>query len=40
MPGVVWFGLIAGAVVTVGLIFALQIRRTLRELILAGCSPP
>jgi hypothetical protein len=36
MPGVVWFGLIAGAVVTVGLIFALQIRRTLREVILAG----
>ncbi|MCX4903335.1 DUF4239 domain-containing protein [Streptomyces sp. NBC_00878] len=36
MPGVVWFGLISGAVVTVGLIFALQIRRTLREVILAG----
>ncbi|MFF5002431.1 hypothetical protein ACFY3G_06350 [Streptomyces phaeochromogenes] len=36
MPGVVWFGLITGAVVTVGLIFALQIRRTLREVILAG----
>ncbi|TPQ18095.1 DUF4239 domain-containing protein [Streptomyces sporangiiformans] len=36
MPGVVWFGLITGAVVTVGMVFALQIRRTLRELILAG----
>jgi hypothetical protein len=36
MPGVVWFGLIAGAVVTVGMVFALQIRRTTRELILAG----
>jgi hypothetical protein len=36
MPGVVWFGLIAGAVVTVGMVFALQIRRTARELILAG----
>ncbi|MGZ3102811.1 bestrophin-like domain [Streptomyces sp. H72] len=36
MPGVVWFGLITGGVVTVGMIFALQIRRTPRELILAG----
>ncbi|MDQ1034563.1 hypothetical protein QFZ75_000979 [Streptomyces sp. V3I8] len=36
MPGVVWFGLIIGAVVTVGMIFALQIRRTLREVVLAG----
>lgn len=36
MPGVVWFGLIAGAVVTIGMVFALQIRRTKRELILAG----
>ena len=36
MPGVVWFGLIAGAVVTVGMVFVLQIRRTARELILAG----
>ncbi len=36
MPGVVWFGLIAGALVTVGLIFALQIRRSARELLLAG----
>ncbi|MER6693522.1 hypothetical protein [Streptomyces minutiscleroticus] len=36
MPGVVWFGLIAGAVVTVGMIFTLQIRRTGRELLLAG----
>ncbi|MGW7074948.1 bestrophin-like domain [Streptomyces sp. NPDC054871] len=36
MPGVVWFGLITGGLVTVGMIFALQIRRTPRELILAG----
>lgn len=37
MPGVVWFGLIGGAVVTVGMLFALQIRRTRRELTLALC---
>ncbi|MER6126637.1 DUF4239 domain-containing protein [Streptomyces sp. NPDC001795] len=36
MPPVVWFGLIGGAVVTIGMVFALQIRRTARELILAG----
>jgi hypothetical protein len=36
MPGVVWFGLITGALVTVGMIFMLQIRRTFRELLLAG----
>ncbi len=36
MPGLVWFGLIIGALVTVGLIFTLQIRRTFRELLLAG----
>ncbi|MFI7382444.1 hypothetical protein [Streptomyces sp. NPDC049813] len=36
MPGVVWFGLVVGALVTIGMIFALQIRRTRRELILAG----
>lgn len=36
MPAVVWFGLIAGAVVTIGMVFALQIRRTTRELVLAG----
>jgi protein-S-isoprenylcysteine O-methyltransferase Ste14 len=36
MPGVVWFGLIVGAVVTLGMMFALQIRRTARELVLAG----
>ncbi|MEU7282177.1 DUF4239 domain-containing protein [Streptomyces sp. NPDC045431] len=36
MPGVVWFGLIIGALVTVGMIFMLQIRRTFRELLLAG----
>ncbi|MFH8384548.1 hypothetical protein ACH4E7_27000 [Kitasatospora sp. NPDC018058] len=37
MPAVVWFGLIGGAVVTIGMLFALQIRRTRRELILAAC---
>jgi hypothetical protein len=36
MPGVVWFGLIAGALVAVGLLFTLQIRRSPRELALAG----
>ncbi|MEU9174567.1 DUF4239 domain-containing protein [Streptomyces sp. NPDC048420] len=36
MPGVVWFGLLGGGVITIGMIFALQIRRTARELILAG----
>ncbi|MEU6890602.1 hypothetical protein ABZ934_02165 [Streptomyces sp. NPDC046557] len=36
MPGVVWFGLVVGALVTVGLIFTLQIRRSFRELLLAG----
>ncbi|MEV7612113.1 hypothetical protein [Streptomyces sp. NPDC089799] len=36
MPGVVWFGLIIGALVTVGMIFALQIRRSFREMLLAG----
>ncbi|MEU6477464.1 DUF4239 domain-containing protein [Streptomyces sp. NPDC047017] len=36
MPGVVWFGLLSGAAITVGMVFVLQIRRTRRELILAG----
>jgi hypothetical protein len=36
MPGVVWFGLVIGAVVTVGMLFALQIGRSRRELVLAG----
>jgi hypothetical protein len=36
LPGVVWFGLVVGALVTVGLIFTLQIRRSPRELLLAG----
>ncbi|AVV44015.1 DUF4239 domain-containing protein [Streptomyces sp. ID05-04B] len=36
MPGVVWFGLLTGAVITIGMVFALQIRRTTRELVLAG----
>ncbi|MQY33949.1 hypothetical protein SRB17_19150 [Streptomyces sp. RB17] len=36
MPPVVWWGLLTGALVTVGMVFALQIRRTGRELVLAG----
>ncbi|WP_333776773.1 bestrophin-like domain [Streptomyces sp. IBSBF 3136] len=36
MPSVVWWGLLAGAVITIGMVFALQIRRTRRELVLAG----
>jgi hypothetical protein len=36
MPGVVWFGLISGGLVAVGVIFTLQIRRSPRELLLAG----
>ncbi|MGC0327803.1 hypothetical protein RKD23_000793 [Streptomyces sp. SAI-170] len=35
LPGVVWFGLVAGGAVTLGLLFALQIRRSARELLLA-----
>ncbi|GAA2193575.1 MULTISPECIES: DUF4239 domain-containing protein [Streptomyces] len=36
MPPVVWWGLITGALITIGMVFALQIRRTGRELVLAG----
>ncbi|MEU6665767.1 hypothetical protein [Streptomyces sp. NPDC046727] len=36
MPPVVWWGLITGGLVTIGMVFALQIRRTRRELLLAG----
>ncbi|MFF0446261.1 hypothetical protein ACFYT4_07570 [Streptomyces sp. NPDC004609] len=36
LPGVVWFGLIGGALVTVGLIFTMHIGRSHRELLLAG----
>lgn len=36
MPGVVWVGLIAGGAVAVGMVFALQIQRSARELVLAG----
>ncbi|MFF8726540.1 hypothetical protein ACF073_08625 [Streptomyces sp. NPDC015171] len=36
MPSVVWWGLITGGLVTIGMVFALQIRRTGRELVLAG----
>ncbi|MER6070324.1 hypothetical protein ABT187_16095 [Streptomyces sp. NPDC001817] len=36
MPPVVWWGLLTGALVTIGMVFALQIRRTTREVVLAG----
>ncbi|MDN3260716.1 DUF4239 domain-containing protein [Streptomyces sp. CSDS2] len=36
MPPVVWWGLITGGLITIGMVFALQIRRTGRELVLAG----
>jgi hypothetical protein len=36
LPGVVWFGLLSGALVTIGLIFTMQIGRSRRELLLAG----
>jgi hypothetical protein len=36
LPGVVWLGLVAGAVVSVGMLFTLQIQRSTRELLLAG----
>ncbi|MDT0378787.1 DUF4239 domain-containing protein [Streptomyces sp. DSM 42041] len=36
MPSVVWFGLIGGGVLTVGMVFALQIQRSRREMMLAG----
>lgn len=35
LPGTVWFGLILGGVVTLGLMYILQIRRSTRELLLA-----
>ncbi|MFI2210275.1 hypothetical protein [Streptomyces sp. NPDC020141] len=36
LPGVVWFGLIIGALVTVGLIFTMRMGRSARELLIAG----
>ncbi|MFC7308086.1 hypothetical protein ACFQVC_28140 [Streptomyces monticola] len=36
LPALVWFGLIAGGVTAIGMVFALQIQRSPRELILAG----
>ncbi|MFE4666951.1 hypothetical protein ACFRI7_22065 [Streptomyces sp. NPDC056716] len=36
LPGVVWFGLVAGGAVILGLLFTLQIRRSTRELVLAS----
>jgi hypothetical protein len=36
MPSVVWIGLFTGAAVVVGMVFALQIQRSPRELVLAG----
>jgi hypothetical protein len=35
LPGVVWFGLLAGGAVTLGLLYTLQIRHSPRELLLA-----
>lgn len=36
MPPVVWFGLIGGGALSVGMVFALQIQRSRREVMLAG----
>ncbi|GGU97067.1 membrane protein [Streptomyces albospinus] len=36
LPGVVWFGLIVGGVISIGVMFTLQIRRSGRELLMAG----
>ncbi|WP_367124000.1 hypothetical protein [Streptomyces phytohabitans] len=36
LPTVVWFGLIAGGALTVGMVFTLQIQRSRREVMLAG----
>ncbi|MGW7575212.1 bestrophin-like domain [Streptomyces sp. NPDC054765] len=36
LPGVVWFGLIAGGAISIGVMFTLQIRRSGRELLMAG----
>ncbi|MDI3404446.1 bestrophin-like domain [Streptomyces cavernicola] len=36
LGGTVWFGLIVGGLVSVGMLFALQLRRSPRELVLAG----
>ncbi|MFK0292972.1 hypothetical protein ACIQU6_21200 [Streptomyces sp. NPDC090442] len=36
LPGVVWFGLIVGGVISIGVMFTLQIRRSARELLMAG----
>ncbi|MFI0212949.1 bestrophin-like domain [Streptomyces lydicus] len=36
LPGVVWFGLITGGAICIGVVFTLQIRRSARELLMAG----
>ncbi|GAA2663973.1 hypothetical protein [Streptomyces lunalinharesii] len=36
LPGVVWFGLIAGGVISIGVMYTLQIRRSGREMLMAG----
>lgn len=36
LPGVVWLGLIGGGALCVGMVFALQIQRSRREMMLAG----
>ncbi|MFF4602080.1 DUF4239 domain-containing protein [Streptomyces sp. NPDC001339] len=36
LPGVVWFGLVIGGAISIGVMFTLQIRRSGRELLMAG----
>ncbi|MGX1853119.1 bestrophin-like domain [Streptomyces sp. NPDC055299] len=36
LPGVVWFGLVVGGAISIGVMFTLQIRRSGRELLMAG----
>ena len=36
LPWVVWFGLIIGGAISIGVMFTLQIRRSGRELLMAG----
>ncbi|MGW1377573.1 bestrophin-like domain [Streptomyces sp. NPDC002446] len=36
LPGVVWFGLLIGGAISIGVVFTLQIRRSARELLMAA----
>ncbi|ANZ16782.1 DUF4239 domain-containing protein [Streptomyces noursei] len=36
LPGVVWFGLIIGGAISIGVMYTLQIRRSGREMLMAG----